>query len=100
VKTFRLAIAVWFLSCAIHVARAQTAASDGSLTASPVYQKNCAKCHGKTAEGRHFGGPPLVSEKTTHRPTGLSHASFSLSSGLTMDTVNNNQVSVSSCPEK
>lgn len=30
-----------------------------------MYQKNCAKCHGKTAEGRHFGGPSLVSEKST-----------------------------------
>jgi mono/diheme cytochrome c family protein len=36
-----------------------------SLTENPVYQKNCAKCHGKTAEGRHFAGPSLVSEKTT-----------------------------------
>lgn len=26
----------------------------------PVYEKSCAKCHGKTAEGRHFGGPSLV----------------------------------------
>jgi hypothetical protein len=30
-----------------------------------VFQKNCAKCHGKTGEGRHFAGPSLVSEKTT-----------------------------------
>jgi mono/diheme cytochrome c family protein len=28
-----------------------------------VYEKNCAKCHGKTAGGRHFGGPALASEK-------------------------------------
>jgi mono/diheme cytochrome c family protein len=34
------------------------------LTANPVFQKNCAKCHGKTAEGRHFGGPSLISDKT------------------------------------
>jgi cytochrome c2 len=33
------------------------------LTANSVFQQNCAKCHGKTAEGRHFGGPPLLSEK-------------------------------------
>jgi mono/diheme cytochrome c family protein len=38
--------------------------SDATLTASPVYQKQCAKCHGKSAEGRHFGGPSLVSSKT------------------------------------
>jgi mono/diheme cytochrome c family protein len=35
--------------------------SQTALTSNPVYQKNCAKCHGKTAEGRHFGGPSLVS---------------------------------------
>jgi mono/diheme cytochrome c family protein len=35
-----------------------------SLTGNPVYRKNCAKCHGKTAEGRHFGGPSLISGKT------------------------------------
>ena len=33
--------------------------------ANPVFQENCAKCHGKTAEGRHFGGPSLISEKNT-----------------------------------
>ena len=37
--------------------------SDATLTANPVYQKQCAKCHGKSAEGRHFGGPSLVSPK-------------------------------------
>jgi mono/diheme cytochrome c family protein len=36
---------------------------DAGLTANPIYEKNCAKCHGKTAEGRHFGGPALASEK-------------------------------------
>ena len=38
-------------------------AAASGLTENPVYQKNCEKCHGKTAEGRHFGGPPLLSEK-------------------------------------
>jgi mono/diheme cytochrome c family protein len=42
---------------------AQTSSAGGTLTENPVFQKNCAKCHGKTAEGRHFGGPSLVSEK-------------------------------------
>jgi mono/diheme cytochrome c family protein len=37
--------------------------SGATLTANPVYQKECAKCHGKSAEGRHFGGPSLVSSK-------------------------------------
>jgi mono/diheme cytochrome c family protein len=36
------------------------AQTPGPLTADPVYDKNCAKCHGKTAEGRHFGGPALA----------------------------------------
>lgn len=62
-KKFRDTIAWLLLSCPI-AAHAQTAPSGGSLTENPVYQKNCAKCHGKTAEGRHFGGPSLVSEGT------------------------------------
>src|SRR5690242_7274150 len=33
------------------------------LTANPIFEKHCAKCHGKTAEGRHFGGPSLLSGK-------------------------------------
>ncbi len=37
-------------------------AQTNSLTGNPVFQKDCAKCHGKKAEGRHFGGPSLVSE--------------------------------------
>jgi mono/diheme cytochrome c family protein len=64
-KTARLTIAVCSLFFAITVVSAQTPLSDTSLTANPVFQKTCAKCHGKTAEGRHFGGPSLVSEKTT-----------------------------------
>ena len=64
-KTARLTIAVCSLFFALTVVSAQTPLSDTSLTANPVFQKTCAKCHGKTAEGRHFGGPSLVSEKTT-----------------------------------
>lgn len=30
------------------------------LIDNPVYEKNCAKCHGKTAEGKHFGGGPSL----------------------------------------
>jgi mono/diheme cytochrome c family protein len=41
----------------------QMSAPDSNLTTNPVFQKSCAKCHGKTAEGRHFGGPSLTSEK-------------------------------------
>jgi cytochrome c5 len=46
-------------------AMAQTPMPNSALTENPIYRKNCAKCHGKTAEGRHFGGPSLISEKTS-----------------------------------
>ena len=59
-KFFRLAAC--FLSVA---AFAQNQPSAQNLTANPVFQKNCAKCHGKTAEGRHFGGPSLFLDKPT-----------------------------------
>ena len=51
-----------FLLLAPEALSAQTS-GDANLLANPVYQRNCAKCHGKTAEGRHFGGPSLISEK-------------------------------------
>jgi mono/diheme cytochrome c family protein len=54
------------MSSALCVAMAAFAAipqADNGLTANPVYQKNCEKCHGKTAEGRHFAGPSLHSDK-------------------------------------
>jgi mono/diheme cytochrome c family protein len=67
-KAFRLAIAVCSLLFAFAAASAQTPPPDATLTENPVFQKNCAKCHGKTAEGRHFAGPSLVSENTTSTP--------------------------------
>ena len=67
-KTSRLAAAC-FLFFAVTVTYAQTPPSRPSLPENPVFQKNCAKCHGKTGEGRHFGGPSLVSEKTASAPT-------------------------------
>src|ERR1700719_3374960 len=65
-KAYRSTIAffIFFLSVATMALSAQPAASV-NLTANPVFQKNCAKCHGKTAEGRHFGGPSLISDKTS-----------------------------------
>jgi mono/diheme cytochrome c family protein len=64
-KTSRLAIAVssLILFFVLTAVSAQTPPSDATLTANPVYQKSCAKCHGKTAEGRHFAGPSLISAK-------------------------------------
>ena len=51
-------------SFVVTAAFAQTPSSGTKLTENPVYKKECAKCHGKTAEGRHFGGPSLVSDKS------------------------------------
>jgi len=62
-KTFRLNLAVGALVFSLTAVSAQTPTSDTSLTANPVFQKNCAKCHGKTATGCHFGGPSLASER-------------------------------------
>src|ERR1019366_5171265 len=62
-------IAVYSLFFAVIAVYAQTPPPDTGLTANPVFEKNCAKCHGKTGEGRHFGGPPLVSEKTAAAST-------------------------------
>jgi mono/diheme cytochrome c family protein len=64
-KTPLLAVVMCSLLFACTAISAQTPPSDATLTANPVFHKNCAKCHGKTAAGRHFGGPSLISEKTT-----------------------------------
>jgi mono/diheme cytochrome c family protein len=56
-----------FLACLLMFASAAASAqtsSGNNLLENPVFKTNCAKCHGKTAEGRHFGGPSLVSDKT------------------------------------
>jgi mono/diheme cytochrome c family protein len=63
-KIFRYTIAACVLSFAFTMTSAQTQPSDTSLTTNPVFQQNCAKCHGKNAEGKHFGGPSLITEKT------------------------------------
>ena len=60
-------IAAACLSCALTTLFAETPA-DATLISNPVFEKNCAKCHGKSAEGRHFGGPSLVSKKTIATP--------------------------------
>ena len=63
VKIIRLTIAAASLWFSVLGAVAQTP-PDATLADNPLYQKNCAKCHGKTAEGRHFGGPSLMTEST------------------------------------
>jgi mono/diheme cytochrome c family protein len=64
VKTYPLTLAMCVVYFVVGAALAQTPSSGTKLTENQVYQEKCAKCHGKTAEGRHFGGPSLISEKT------------------------------------
>ena len=59
----QLAIALCSLLLILTAASAQTSAPVTGLTSNPAYEKNCAKCHGKNATGRRFGGPSLVSIK-------------------------------------
>jgi mono/diheme cytochrome c family protein len=63
-KTYQVVIATFFVLIGFVTVLAQAPASDASLTTNPAYQKNCSKCHGKTAEGRTFAGPSLISKKT------------------------------------
>jgi mono/diheme cytochrome c family protein len=63
-KTSRVAFAAYSLFLALAVASAQTSSTPVTgLTSNPAYEKNCAHCHGKTAKGRKFGGPSLISIK-------------------------------------
>ncbi|HXJ87183.1 MAG TPA: cytochrome c [Candidatus Binatia bacterium] len=62
----RLAFAVLCCTACIGIgAHAQDTKPESSLTANPVYQKNCAKCHGKSASGHFMAGPSLTSAKAT-----------------------------------
>lgn len=58
----KLTTVFFFLLFAAGAGLAQTS-TVLTLTSNPVYEKNCAKCHGETAAGRHFHGPSLQSEK-------------------------------------
>ena len=60
-------VVVLFLSLA--AASAQTSPADATLTANPVFQKNCVRCHGDNAQGRFMHGPSLVSNKKIHAAT-------------------------------
>jgi len=51
---------------ALIAAHAQAQPSDATLIANPVFIQNCARCHGTNAEGRHFRGPSLKSEKVAN----------------------------------
>jgi mono/diheme cytochrome c family protein len=62
-KPTRLAIAIYAIFLLPIRVSAQTPSSEASLIHNPVYQRNCAKCHGIAATGGHFRGPSLISEK-------------------------------------
>jgi mono/diheme cytochrome c family protein len=61
-NTRRVILAAASAVLLISAALAQTAPTESSLREDPVYHKNCAKCHGKTAEGRFMGGPSLLGD--------------------------------------
>jgi len=67
-KPYQLTIALCSVFLAPVTVFAQTQPRATDLTTNPVFQRNCAKCHGRTAEGHRFGGPSLVSPKTTGTP--------------------------------
>ena len=64
-KTSRVTFAICLLVFALAACFGQTSLSDTPLSKNAIFQKNCAKCHGKAAEGRHFGGPSLISDKVS-----------------------------------
>lgn len=62
-KTSRVTIEICSFVFAFAACFGQAPTSEGSFSKNTIFQKNCAKCHGKTAEGRHFGGPSLISDR-------------------------------------
>jgi len=63
-KNYRIAFAAaGSLFLTFVVASAQSSSPITGLSSNPTYARNCAKCHGKTAKGRRFGGPSLASIK-------------------------------------
>ncbi len=59
----RCALSVLLLVTPLLAASPKT---ESALASNPVYQQNCAKCHGKTAEGRFMAGPSLASDKVVN----------------------------------
>ncbi len=64
-----LALAICLSLCCGTSVSAQSPSNDG-LTSNPLFEKNCAKCHGKTGDGRHFAGPSLKTEKVAGASAG------------------------------
>jgi mono/diheme cytochrome c family protein len=68
-KRLRVAIALCCVLFPITAAISETPATDSGLITNPVYEKNCAKCHGKSAEGHLLGGPSLITTKVAAAST-------------------------------
>lgn len=68
----RLIIIASLFSLSLSSAFAQSTPSE-TLAADPVFQSNCAKCHGKDANGRFMAGPSLISKKATALSTDELH---------------------------
>jgi mono/diheme cytochrome c family protein len=62
VNTARYLVTLFVVTSAIAFAEDQVAKTP-ALVGNPTYQNNCAKCHGKNAEGRFMAGPSLRSKK-------------------------------------
>ena len=62
-SALQLLLTLLFCSASLILAGFAQLPPETALTSNPVYEKNCAKCHGKSAEGRHFAGPSLESDK-------------------------------------
>ena len=64
----RCVLTVLLVVTPLFVTPLSTASSkpESALASNPVYQQNCAKCHGKTAEGRFMAGPSLASDKVVN----------------------------------
>jgi mono/diheme cytochrome c family protein len=59
----KVQLAVLFCSASLALAALAQTMGETALTGNAHYEKNCAKCRGKSAEGRHFAGPSLKSDK-------------------------------------
>ena len=65
-KSFHIALfsVLWLSGAPAFSAQSSTIV----LTANPVFQNNCARCHGKQGKGHKIGPPSLVSGKVPQKP--------------------------------
>ena len=75
-----LALTICLSLCCGTSVSAQSTSSD-RLASNPLFEKNCAKCHGKAGDGRHFGGPSLKTEKVAGASTGELRATITNGKG-------------------